>query len=294
MMKVFAVLLSTLVCAVSSAAFAAPLQVAVSIQPQKYFVEKIGGADVAVMVMLAPGADMHTYEPKPRQMAGLAGTAVYFAVGADFERVWLEKITTGVRSMRVVRLDEHLRKLPMQAHDHDHHAHHHCDPAEGFSDPHVWLSPPNVRIMAETIRDSLIEINPARSDTYRSNYSAFAAEISRLDSELSGLFQNVPAGSRRFMVYHPAWGYFAATYGLSQVPVEAQGKEPGPQDMMRIVRQARQDGIRVIFVQPQLSDRSARTIADEIGARIVVADPLAYDWTDNLRRVAREFAGALQ
>jgi zinc transport system substrate-binding protein len=290
-MKSLLTVLITTLCLGASAAFGDPLRVAVSILPQQYFVERIGGAAVSVMVMAEPGADMHSYEPKPQQMAGLAGTALYFAIGADFERVWLDKIAAAGRSMRIVRLDAHLRKLPMQGHDHDHR---HGGAAGGFPDPHVWLSPPLVRAMAEVIRDSLIEIDPARTDAYRAGYYAFAAEISRLDTELLELFGRLPSSSRRFMVYHPAWGYFAATYGLAQLPVETRGREPGARDMVSVVRRARDSGIRVIFVQPQLSDRSARSVAAEIGARVVPADPLAYDWADNLRRVAREFAGTLQ
>ncbi len=269
-----------------TAAFADPLQVAVSIMPQKYFLEKIGGSLVSVMVMAEPGADVHTYEPKPRQMRVLAGADLYFAVGADFERVWLKKIAAANTAMPIVHTHDAVVRRAMAAHDHDHHGHDHT----GSPDPHVWLSPPLVRVMAEKIRDELIEADPAHAAAYRRNYRAFAEEINQVDSQILRLLAEKTAGAR-FFVYHPAWGYFAVTYGLEQVPIESEGKKPGPREMAALIRRARDEGVQAVFVQPQISDKSALTIAAEIGARVVKADPLAYEWAENLLSVAEKFAG---
>ncbi len=277
-------------------AYGEPLRVTVSILPLKYFVEKIGGDMVQVSVMVEPGADMHTYEPKPQQMTRLAASKLYFAVGADFERAWLRKIALSNKSMRIVRLEEGVPRQPMLAHHgyEDEHDHGHGHDRDEILDPHVWLSPPLVRVMAQSIRDALMETDSAHAGAYRVNYLQFAEEINRADSQITGLLKKKIGKGNRFMVYHPAWGYFAATYGLDQVPVEIEGKEPSPRELVALIRRARSEAIGVVFVQPQFSDKSAQTIAGEIGGRVVRADPLAYNWSENLVAVARQIAEALK
>jgi zinc transport system substrate-binding protein len=157
-------------------------------------------------------------------------------------------------------------------------------------DPHIWTSPPLVARMARNIRDALTELDPEHGEEYSRNLDAFSRELAALDSEIRTLLAN--AQSRWFMVYHPAWGYFADTYGLTQVPIENEGKEPGARRIAVLIDQARREGIRVIFVQPQFNRRSAEQIAHAIGGRVVAIDPLSPDYVDNLREVARQIADA--
>ncbi len=271
------------------------LRVFVSILPQKYFVEQIGGDHVDVSVMTPPGADPHTYEPKPRQMVALAGAKVYFAVGVSFETVWLEKIAAANPGMRIVHTDAGIKKIPMTSDDahgeHRHgedHDHHHT-----AADPHVWTAPPLVKIMAGTIQTALSEIDPAHGKIYKANLKAFFSEIDKIDQEFNDLFSKDKNGIS-FMVFHPSWGYFAHCYGLNQIPVEIEGKDPKPAQFQSLIEEARTRGIKVIFVQPQFSTRSAETVAQAIGGQVVIADPLAYDWADNLRRQALQFKAALK
>ncbi len=289
-----------------------PVRVAVSIPPQKYFVERIGGGNVVVTVMSPPGADPHTYEPKPRQITALADADVYFGVGVTFEDVWLERFRAVNPRMRVVATDAGIEKIPMAAHgghgegheghehdhddhdghdDHDDHGGH--DSHDGLSDPHVWLSPSLVRLQAEAIYKALADIDPPNAERYAEGFKAFSAEIDRLDKDLRGLLKP-SRGKNVFMVFHPAWGYFAKEYGLVQESVEIGGKEPGPADLKRLISFARERGIRAIFVQPQMSRRSAQTVADAIGGTVITADPLDEDWADNLRRVASAMSGVLR
>jgi zinc transport system substrate-binding protein len=282
---------------------ASMLKAFVSIPPQRYFVKKIGGNLVDVSVLVPAGASPHNFEPKPRQMAALSQSAVYFAVGIDFEKFWLKRIAAANPKMRVVRTDDGIARIPMVGHDHDEagrHPHSNASTTEagagrdqgGSPDPHVWLSPTLVNIQAAHIRDALVSVDPSRRSTYESNHQAFIREIDKLDAELKTLF----AGRRgeRFMVFHPSWGYFAEAYGLVQVPVEIEGKEPKAAQLQKLVRYAREHGIKTIFVQPQFSAKSAELLSREIGARIVYADPLAEDWAVNLREVAHKFGAAAQ
>ncbi len=153
-------------------------------------------------------------------------------------------------------------------------------------DPHIWLSPPLVRKQARAILTALQEIDPAHRSAYEANYQTFVSEIADLDAELKNIF----AGKHglQFLVFHPSWGYFARTYGLKQIAVAIEGKEPKPAQLKELIEHTREKNIKVIFAQLQFSARSAELIAREIGGQVVFADPLAEDWADNLRKVAQQ------
>ena len=275
------------------------LPVFVSILPQQYFVQQIGGEHVDVQVMVAPGASPATYEPKPRQMAALSRARLYFAIGVPFETAWLDKIAAANPAMQVVHTEQGIRKLPMAEHPHegghdgdaDQHSGDRGD-GHGILDPHIWLSPPLVKVQADTIMKALMAADPPHAADYERNGRRFSAAIDALDRDLKKTFAGQEG--RRFMVFHPSWGYFAAAYGLVQVPIELEGKDPKPAQLQALIQYARQHDIKVIFVQPQFSRRSAALVAAEIGGRVVPADPLALNWMENLRHVAGEFAAALR
>jgi zinc transport system substrate-binding protein len=281
---------------------AAPLKAFVSIPPQRYFVQKIGGDLVDVSVLVPAGANPHNFEPKPRQMADLSRSPVYFAMGIDFESFWLKRIKAANPGMRVVRTDDGIAKIPMAAHGHQEATRHSHSPGsdaetqenprrgDASPDPHVWLSPAPVKIQIRNIRDALIAVDPAHRTIYESNHDAFIREIDGLDAELKALF-SVRKGER-FIVLHPSWGYFAEAYGLVQVPIEIEGKDAKPAQLRRLIRHAREHGIRTVFVQPQFSAKSAELLSREIGGQVVIADPLAENWAANLREVAHKLAEA--
>jgi len=287
-----------MVIAIPGIAAESRLPVFVSIVPQQYFVQQIGGDHVDVQVMVQPGASPATYEPRPRQMTALAGARLYFSIGVAFESVWLDKIMAANPAMTLVRTDAGIRKIPMATHHHGEETHHEGEETHGESshdgilDPHIWLSPPLVRQQAGTILEALTAADPGRSNDYETNYRRFVNEIDALDRDLKTLFagkEGLP-----FMVFHPAWGYFAQAYGLTQVPIEVEGKDPKPAQLQVMIENARTQGIRVVFVQPQFSVKRAELVAREIGGQVVFADPLALDWLTNLRAVAGKFEAALQ
>ena len=322
-----------------NAAAADKVSVFVSIVPEQYFLEKIGGDRVDVSVMVMPGASPATYEPSPRQMADLTKAKAYFAMDVPFEATWLERIKSANPDMSVIEVDEGIRKMPMARHSHDgdhdgdhdgpppppDHAHggmpgqghmpppdhdhdhadgpghgseadhdHGHDHGHGILDPHIWLSPRLVKIMAGNICRGLVEIDPAGEAEYEANLAAFEDELNSLDRSIAAALAPLPKDKRTFMVFHPSWGYFARDYGLRQVPIEAEGKEPSAADLARIVSVGKEHHIPVVFVQPQFSERSAKVIASEMGARVVPLDPLAADWAENMRRVTRAFVQALE
>lgn len=270
------------------------LLVFVSIPPQKYFVHQIGGQRLEVQVMVQPGASPATYEPKPRQMAAISRARIYFAIGVPFEKIWLKKIAAANPDMQVVHTDHGIPKIPMATNSIESERHGERDHQDqhGEFDPHIWLSPPLVMIQARTILNALVDIDPDHRAVYETNTKVFLSKLAALDAELKKTF----AGKQgfQFLVFHPSWGYFARSYGLKQVPIEIEGKDPKPAQLKALIEYAQKKHINVIFVQPQFSSRSAELVAKAIGGRVIFADPLASDWSGNLREVAQKLKTALK
>ncbi len=289
----------------------ARMPVFVSIAPQKYFVKQIGKELVDVQVMVQPGGNPATYEPKPKQMFQISEAKLYFAIGVPFEKAWLKKIIASNPEMKVIYTDQGIDKIPMTVyHYHDeaeknrkngdpqketyHQAHAENEHQHGAEilDPHIWLSPPLVKIQTRTMLDALREMDPSHQTVYEENYNQFVSRTDKLDADLRKAFAGKVG--LQFMVFHPAWGYFAHAYGLEQVPIEIEGKDPKPAQLKGLIEHARNKGIKVIFVQPQFSTKSAKLVAGEIAGRVVFADPLAEDWMTNLREIAAKFEAALK
>ncbi len=268
-----------------------PMDVWVSILPQKYFAEKIAGGLAKVSVMVPPGANPATYEPKPAQMRRMARSKIFFSIGVPFEKVWLKRVAAVNPGMQVVQTDRGIDKRKMSTGDHPRKRN--LSEENRSGDPHIWLSPPLVKTQARSMADALIRIDPAHKGTYEINLKKFETEIDRLDLELKKVFEQNPHGAE-FLVFHPSWGYFADTYGLIQISVETEGKAPSAAEMAGLIRYCRDRGIRVVFVQPQFSARRAKTIAREIGGQVVFIDPLNKHWAKNLRSVAAKVAAALR
>ncbi|NMB46435.1 MAG: zinc ABC transporter solute-binding protein [Firmicutes bacterium] len=264
-----------------------PLSVFVSILPQKYFVERIARSNVKVSVMVRPGADPVTYEPSPRQMAELAHAKAYFRIGVPFEEAWLDRMQKNHPRLLVV---DTRKGIPLKALS-GHHHHSGLDQPvlpEMVMDPHIWLSPRLAKRQAETICKTLIALDPAHQGDYQRDCAQFLQELDAVDQEIRWILKDAQGG--KFMVFHPAWGYFADEYGLEQIPIEVEGKEPSAKELARTIDLARQQGIRLIYVQSQFSTKPAETIAKAIGGQIVQLDPLAEDYLTNLLAMAKAIA----
>jgi len=285
-------------CSVLSPVFGKDISVFVSIPPQAYFVERIGGDRVDVQILVQPGQSPATYEPTPRQMSALAEAVMYFRIGVPFENAFLPKLEEILPDIRIVdtRTGISLRKMTPSAsreavasEDHAHHADHKDGEEihhmhEG-SDPHIWLSPPLVKIQAHTIAKTLGEIDKDGQKVYETNLASFIQELDSLDVRLREIL--LPVRGKSFLVFHPSWGYFADSYELKQVPIELEGKSPSGRQLARVLESMESENIRVIFVQPQFSKSSAEAIADAVGGSVFAIDPLARNYSENLVQVAR-------
>ncbi|MBK1702381.1 ABC transporter substrate-binding protein [Thiococcus pfennigii] len=301
MLRFFAPLL-VLTCLAIPALAAEPLSVFVSVPPQATFVTRVGGDHVEVSALIRPGTNPHTFEPTPRQVAALAAADLFVRIGMPFEDALMHRLRDLNPTMVIADARDGLplRRLEPHGHDeHDEHEHEHEHEHAGDHDhghdanaldPHVWTSPPLVIEMAGAIRDQLTRLDPGHAADYAANHDAFVAELRALDEAIRADLASAPG--RRFMVYHPAWGYFAETYDLVQIPIEFEGKTPGPRTLASLIDQARAAGIRVILVEPQFSPKAAEQVARAIDGRVESIDPLAADYIANLRSVARTIAGA--
>ena len=269
------------------------LQVVASIEPLSYFVKRIGGSHVDVSVMVPPGGNPHSYEPTPRQMVRLGSATLFIKVGSgvEFELDWMQRFLSLNRNLKVCNAVEGVHLLPVKkddAHDTSHAERH----QHGRYDPHYWLSPSNGMIIAKNVEQALVAVDPIHKNDYVENRVKLVAELQLLDQEIQ---QNLAAVSnRRFLVFHPAWGYYAASFGLEQIAVEEEGKTLTPRQMQRVIDEAKANHIKVVFVSPQFSRSQAETIAKEIAGVTRSVDPLAGDYQENLRRATKTFIESMQ
>ena len=301
----------TFLCVCALGAFAKPV-VTASILPTKYFIEQIAGDTLEVNVMVGRGADPHSYEPKPKQMSELERSALYFAVGIDFENAWLDRFSKTFKNLKIVKTQEGIEKIAMSGehehherhdhdahdkgeagehkhHDHEEHGHHH---EHGALDPHVWLDPQLVKIQARNIANALVENFPQNAEIYERNLAKFEARLDELDAFIADKLKELK--SREFIVYHPSWGYFAKRYNLEQIAIEIEGKEPKPADLAELIEEAKEHEVKAIFVAPQFSKKSANLIAKQAGANVVEIDQLPLDWDAELRKTAEILAKSLK
>jgi zinc transport system substrate-binding protein len=262
--------------------WAEPIPVFVSIVPQKYFVERIGAEQVKVEVMVKSGESPATFNPNPKKMSLLSHSQLYFSIGVPFETIWIHRIKSIHPNLQFVPLHDKVRTV------HEHGTHH----SDFTRDPHIWTSPKNVKSIAQKIKDTLSHAKPEKEKYFEDNLQAFFHDLNLLDKDIRAILGN--SDNRRFMVFHPAWSYFAKDYGLEQIAIEYQGKEPGARKLQKIIEKGKRLGIKVIFVQKQFSLSIAERIAKMVGATVRQIDPLAEDYLGNMRRTATAISGAMK
>ena len=255
----------------------AQINVVVSIVPQKVFVNKIGGEKVDVTVMVENGASPHTYTPKPQQMKAIAHAKLYFLIGVEFEKVWIEKFKTQNQKMLIVNSSSDINRTMMYHH------------GEEELDPHVWVDPLNVKVIAQNIYETLVKVDKANENYYKENLEKFLKEIDEVDQNIRTILKDTPKETT-FMVFHPAWGYFAKRYNLKQLAVEVEGKSPKMKALVKIIEKAKKEKVQAIFTQPEFSDRASQTISKQLHINVVKASTLAENWGENLQNLAKAIA----
>ena len=280
-----------------SSLFASNQEVTVTILPQKYFVEKIVKDKFDINVMVKPGSSPHNFEPKASQMKSLGNSKAYFMIGEPTEKAWIKRFKQNAKSTIFVDTTIGVEKIAMlehthheDEHKHDNHSHDKHSYEEDGLDPHFWLDPISVKTQAKNIYEAMVKIDEQNSDFYKANYEEFVKELDNLDNEIKNILK--PYKDSAFMVFHPSWGYFAKRYDIEQISIEIEGKEPKPNELLQLVEEAKKHNIKIVFVAPQFSQKSAKTISQNIGANVVSIDPLSDDWKNNLIFVTKQIANS--
>jgi zinc transport system substrate-binding protein len=259
--------------------------VSVSILPQKYFVEQLAGDLLHVNVLVPPGSSPHNYSVLPSQMKELAKSKVWLQIGLlTFEDVWNDKFAELNKGLLIVNCSEGIvpiagSECEEEGHDHDH--------AEAF-DPHVWLAPAEVKLMAKNTLNALNANFPQHSTIFDANYARFISKIDSLSVKIEQ--QLAPLQNRKILIFHPALAYYGRQFNLQQIPLELDGKEPSPKHMKNIVDQAREQNIRVIFIQKEFDVENALQLSREIGGEVMTIDPLDYNWEKQMLDITEKIA----
>jgi zinc transport system substrate-binding protein len=294
MLALLAAILAVGIMADTKPVMAEALEVFVSIPPQAYFVERVGGQFVRVHTLCQVSRDPHTFEPTPKQMMALGQARLYFKIGMEFEHELLKKIQSDIQQLTVIDTAAGIQKRMMIAYHHNEHEpeshehEHHVREA----DPHIWLAPPLINIQAQNIAKALIKQDPAHAEAYRANLAGFMDEVEATHGRIKKILS--PYKGQAFFVFHPSFGYFGDTYGLIQGAVEMGGKSPTPKQLSQLIEKATADKVKIIFVQPQFNQKSAMAVAEAIGGTVMAIDPLAKDVLKNLEAIANNIEKALQ
>jgi len=280
------------------------ITVAVSIVPQETFVKAVAGNLVDVITMIPPGNSPANYQPTPKQMTEFSKSKVYFSIGVPTEEAnILPKIDDFNKDIKVVSLADEVGKVYPHRHfdeekhhdeeeHHDEHSYeeHHHD--HSGRDSHIWLSPKRVKVMIKVIKDELIALDPNNKAAYEKNAEKYIAKLDVVDNEIKEALRGFKDGA--FIIFHPAFGYFADDYGLQMVTIEGQGKKATAMKVQEIIDFAKKENIRFIFYQEEFDSQQAETIAKEIGGEAVKVSPLAPDYIENLRHTANKFKEVLK
>lgn len=271
------------------------------IEPIAYVAEQIAGETVHVRTLMGSNRNPHIFEPSPRQMVELSRATIYFKIGLPFEKLVVDKIQKSLAHLTVIDCLNGIELRSIESPNmHRHHGHPnddvpHDDDNEKDSDhnpdPHVWLSPPNLKIIARNITDALQKHNPPHAQYYETRFAGFSKRIDDLHKKLSDSLK--PFRGEAFYVFHPSFGYFADCYGLHQIAIEEAGKNPTPRQLASLIQRARNDNVRIIFVQPQFDKRNAQAVANAIKGSVVPLNALEKNVLENLADIARNIDRSL-
>ncbi|MGI6047017.1 MAG: metal ABC transporter solute-binding protein, Zn/Mn family [Petrimonas sp.] len=286
---IFALSLSSLLLACNSNREKTVNVLTVTIEPQRYFLEQIVGDKFQINTLVPPGSSPETYEPSPSAMIKLRNSKAYFKVGfLGYENVWTGKLSENNPNLKIVDCSTGIE--PVYG-GHGHHDHSHGDVEHEHADaadPHVWSSANNAVLFSQNMLNAMMDMDAENADFYRVNFEKLKLKITETDSVLTNLLRDIP--SRSFIVYHPALAYFARDYDLKQYSIEFEGKNPSPAQMKELVDLAKAENIKTVFIQQEFDVKNTEVIAKEIGAKSYTINPLAYEWNEELIRIAQILA----
>ncbi len=251
----------------------------VTLEPLRYFTEAIAGEHYQVVSMVPKGSSPETYDPTPQQLVALGQSQAYLRIGyIGFEQTWMERLTANAPHLKVFDTSKGIELIHAKGHQHGDHYH------AGGVEPHVWNSTQNATVIADNIYQALCELDAAHQKEYKERLDSLKQVIQQTDQTIR---EQLQGANHTFLIYHPALSYYARDYGLQQISIEEEGKEPSPAQLKKLIDTCRKENIHVIFVQQEFDTRNARLIADELNVQIVPINPLSVDWPAEMIRVAQ-------
>ncbi|WP_027398685.1 metal ABC transporter solute-binding protein, Zn/Mn family [Anaerovorax odorimutans] len=252
--------------------------VAVTIVPEKTFAEAVCGDLAEVITMVPPGSSPENYEPTPQQMEKFSNASVYFTIGVPTEEA---NILPTAGNIKTISLQEKVADVyPDRTFE------------SGERDPHIWLSPKRAKVMVEAISEEMGKLDEKNKETYEKNADEYISKLDNLDKEIVSSLTGVK--NKKFIVYHPAFGYLADDYGLQMYALEKEGKESTAQRLQEMIDLAKKENIKVIFYQEEIDSSQSEAFAEEIGGKTIKLEPLAADYIDNLKEMAKTMAEVME
>lgn len=247
--------------------------VTVSIEPQRYLLEKIVGDSIEINVLLADGTNPETFNPSMETMKQIAKSDAYFSIGLlGFEPSLIEKLKSNNPDLNVVDTSSGIVLISGGCSGH----------GEGY-DPHVWSSARNAKVIARTMYEEILKIDPDNKAFYEQNYNTLLGELDGLDAyaveKLSG------KTGRAFVVWHPSLSYFADDYGLHQISVGQEGKEQSMEHLRHCIEEVAEHGAQVGFVQKEFDAKARSVMENDMKLSCVDVNLLSYDWDTEMRKV---------
>lgn len=269
----------------SSLAHSARIEAFVSILPQQYLLETIGGDRVNVHVMVKPGQSPATFEPSPKVMSVYSKSDVYFTIGMPFEQVWIRRVASLNDNISIVKTQPTENDLS----GHDNHL---LLPGQHHSfDPHTWLSPVLLIEQAKIIVAELSRMSVQNKNYFFNNYKELSDKVNVLHNDLLLLFKD--NNKSNFVTFHPAFSYFARQYGLTQIAIEMDGKEPSAKQISQVINRIKDKKVKYILIEKQFNQVIPQTIARSVDAQLLIIDPLALDYLTNMKDIAEKINKAL-
>jgi len=250
------------------------ISIFVTIPPQKGIIKAIAGKYVCVKVMVSPGKNPHDYQPTPKQILALHNAKAYFEIGIPFEKTLIQKLKEVDTKINFVDMCNNTKQLVYYVND------------KVVIDPHIWMSPVQLEVLCKNTLSALIKLMPQHAAYFKNNYNKYIKKLNKINKELKETL--APFKGETFFIFHPALGYFAADFGLKQEAVEVEGKEPTPKELFNLISRAKKAGIKVIFVEPQFSKKSAQVLAEAIHGSVIPINPLSENVLDNFQIIAEK------
>ncbi len=272
-MKKFLFFLAALLLVANTAFSDEKIKVFVSIMPQKYLAERIGGEKAEVSVLVPSGSSPENFDPSAKQIIELGKSDIYMTVGIQAENMFLSRIDRNKMGFVTADTSAGIEKTGC-SHGHDH-GHNH-----GEADPHIWTDPSRAAAMAENMAEVLSRADSRNREYYMANLRALLADLNRLDRDIKEKL--APYKGRVFYIYHSALEYFADRYGLIQKSIETGSREPSPAQIRKIVAEADKDRVKCILMQPEFPSAGTEKIAQAIKGKVIRVSILEYDYIGNM------------